>query len=184
MKGVLDACFLIDWGKYGRSEILRKLFKNIVVSDEVWDEIESEQAAILLGTWYAEGFFYKAILTPEDMRDVDQLLEQASDNPSIGALHKAEATALVYAKKRGFNHVLSENKVVKRVVESIEEYKNLKVWSAIDILKEAMIRGILVVKNENDFDYYLDEYSEQTKHFFNKVSRDNAKREVLRILKL
>ncbi|MFQ6061812.1 MAG: hypothetical protein ACE5J9_01370 [Methanosarcinales archaeon] len=141
----------------------------------MWDEIESEQAAILLGTWYAEGFFYKAILTPEDMRDVDQLLEQASDNPSIGALHKAEATALVYAKKRGFNQVL---------VESIEEYKNIKVWSAIDILKEAMIRGILVVKTENDFDYYLDEYSEQTKHFFNKVSRNNAKNEVLRILKL
>lgn len=182
-KGVLDACFLIDWADYSRNEILKNIFKKIVVSDEVWKEIVSEHAAELLGLWYAEGFFHKVIMTGEEMREVDELLIKSYEHPEIGGLHKAEATAIVYARRRGFNIVLSENKGVKRVTSNIEEYKPITIWGAIDILKEAMIRNFLQVENENDFDFYLDEYSEQTKHWFKKRTREEYKRDVLNILR-
>ena len=35
MLGVVDACFLIDWSRYRRRELLASLFKAILVHEEV-----------------------------------------------------------------------------------------------------------------------------------------------------
>ena len=42
----------------------------------------------------------------------------------------------------------------------------LKIWSALDILKEAASKGIIT-----DFEKALEEYSTETKHFFKKSKK-------------
>ena len=44
MLGVVDACFLIDWSRYRRRELLASLFEAILVHEEVLAQLRSPSA--------------------------------------------------------------------------------------------------------------------------------------------
>lgn len=58
-------------------------------------------------------------------------------------------------------HVLTENKGAKAVPTVLNDFSEIKIWSALDILKEAASKGIIT-----DFEKALEGYSTETKHFF------------------
>ncbi len=55
MLGVVDACFLIDWSRYRRRELLASLFEAILVHEEVLAQLRSPSAIDFASRLLARG---------------------------------------------------------------------------------------------------------------------------------
>ncbi|MFQ6119966.1 MAG: hypothetical protein ACE5KE_08785 [Methanosarcinales archaeon] len=142
----------------------------------MWNEICNQHAFDLLKKWCNEGFLQKTNLSAKERFYAEEVLRRAFAHPEIGKLHMAESSAMIYAKRHNINIVLSENRDTMHVVNKFKYFKGLKIWGALEVLSEAMIQGILEVKEETDIDHYLKEYSSHTRQFF-KESHINAIKE-------
>lgn len=128
----------------------------------------NQHAVDLLNKWCDEGFLQKTNLSAKERLYTEEVLRRAFAHPEIGELHLAESSALIYAKRHNINIVLSENRDTRHVVNKFKYFKGLKIWGALEVLRESMIQGILEVN--------LDEYSSHTRQYF-KESHINAIKE-------
>ena len=84
-----------------------------------------------------------------------------------------EATALVLAKRANIKNVLSENKATISAIE-LEDFKDIKIWTALEVIREAIAMGLLPVNTPSDIKRFYAEYSSDTGHEFRKEKLDDA----------
>ena len=160
---VMDACFVIDWSLYSGRDILRKIFSKFYITADVFDELKSERAYNMIIKWRRENICVIVELTDREMSDVRALMKRVDEKTEMPAIDIPEATAILYAKKYGIQHVLTENKGAKAVPAVLTDFSKIKIWSAFDVLKEAATKGVI-----NDFEKALEGYSVETKHLFKR----------------
>ncbi len=175
---IADTCFLIDWARYRRRDTLFNLFRTVFVPEEVLNEIKSENTI----AWIAENLAKDTIslYTPiaSELEEARRLVEQSRLHPQIPAVDLPEAICLVVGRNRGYI-VLTENRGALLVPRILDEYRNVIVWRALEILLNAIRVGVLEV-NCNNPEQVFKEYSEDTLHIFPSKALNKAIEEVKR----
>lgn len=178
MLAVADSCFLIDWAKYKKRDILRGIFKSVFITIDVMNEITSEETLSMVSEYLADGFFVPITLTNTEREKVHELMISYIKDDQAPTIHEPEASAVVFALNHGIEVVLSENTALKyrRWIS-----KNPDVWGALDVLKKALIDGLITTPNiKKEFETY----SQETKHLFRKKDIEKEIKEIENIKKL
>ena len=139
---IADTCFLIDWARYRRRDILFKLFRTVFVPEQVLNEIRSENTIAWVARSLAEGVL--ALYTPshDEVEEAHRLIELSHLHPQMPSMELPEALCLVVGRRRG-HIVLTENRAALLAPRLLEEYSGVHVWRALEILLEAVRRGVL-----------------------------------------
>jgi len=170
MIGILDACFIIDWSLYNKKEILKEIFSTLYITSDVFNELKTIHAYDMIINWRGSNLCVVVDLTEHELKKVRQLMRTVDENPAMPAIDFPEATALVYAKEYGIKYVLTENKGAKTVPESVDEFSDIQVWGALEILNYADSNNIGNFMNLKEA---IEEYCVDTKHFFKKQALKN-----------
>ncbi|MCK4614898.1 MAG: type II toxin-antitoxin system VapC family toxin [Thermoplasmata archaeon] len=173
MIGVIDACFIIDWSRYRRKEILKKVFRKLYITESVLGELKSESTISFVGDMIADEYLALFDISSEHPDVIDLMSGYNARNiePNIDA---PEATALVLALVSGSKYLLSENKATYSA-SLFERFEDIEVWGAMDVIKEAILRGVLATSDPKK---YFDEYSIDTSHSFKRTSLERCLKEI------
>lgn len=158
----IDTCFIIDWSKYRKRHLLEKIFDYVFTTEEVLNEVSSENTLEYVLNLMIKGFLviypFKTELSPI----VRKALEISVSDPRIPSLDPPEAYALAIAYKENCI-CLTENKGVLRLVEYYNEFKKVKVWRSLELFKYLYSKGLI-----EDLEKELENYSRDTGHVFPK----------------
>ena len=158
----IDTCFIIDWSKYRKRHLLEKIFDYVFTTEEVLNEVSSENTLEYVLNLMIKGFLviypFKTELSPI----VRKALEISVSDPRIPSLDPPEAYALAIAYKENCI-CLTENKGVLRLIEYYNEFKKVKVWRSLELFKYLYSKGLI-----EDFEKELENYSRDTGHVFPK----------------
>ncbi|MET1100855.1 MAG: hypothetical protein ABWW69_00020 [Pyrodictiaceae archaeon] len=173
---IADTCFLIDWARYRRRDVLFQLFRTVFVPEQVLDEVRSENTIAWIAHWLARGAL--ALYTPffDEIEEARRLIEQSHVHPQLPAMDLPEALCLVVGRRRGYI-VLTENRAALLAPRLLQGLENVRVWRALEILLEAVKRRILQPNCSNPRSVF-DEYSEDTLHIFPSKALNRAVEEV------
>ena len=162
MTASIDTCFIIDWSKYRKRHLLEKIFDYVFTTEEVLNEVSSENTLEYVLNLMIKGFLviypFKTELSPI----VRKALEISVSDPRIPSLDPPEAYALAIAYKENCI-CLTENKGVLRLIEYYNEFKKVKVWRSLELFKYLYSKGLI-----EDFEKELENYSRDTGHVFPK----------------
>ena len=162
MIGSIDTCFLIDWARYRRRNILNRIFEYIFITEDVLLEVVSERTLEYVSKGLAEGFFVIYPFRREVEHLVRRAVELSARDPRVPALDPPEAYALAIAAREGAV-CLTENRGVLLLVRYYEEFRHVKVWRSLELLRYAAERGLIT-----DLEEELRIYGEDTGHVFPK----------------
>ena len=150
MIGVVDACFIIDWCRYRRRELLERLFSVLFIHEETLGQLRSEKTITYVSDLLAKG---KLRLYPWSHSEEDEYLRLRSEivvDPRIPSLERPDMLCLIMAKR--LNAILlSENIGIHRVIEFHSKYSNVVVWTALETLENIVYKGFLNVHSAEDF---------------------------------
>ncbi len=161
---VIDTCLLIDWVRYRRREILFQLFNIIFVPESVLNEIKSENTIVWISEELAKGRLALFTETSDVISEARSLIERSRIIPHMISIDYPEAVCLAAGKLYGYT-VLTENKGALMAPLVFDDYGYVKVWRSLEIIYEALKRRIIEIEN-NNFEKYFKEYSEDTYHMF------------------
>ena len=176
MIAIADTCFLIDWIRYRRREILFQLFNIVFVPESVLNEIKSEKTIMWICEKLIEGKLVLFTETSDIISEARSLVERSRSIPHMIGVDYPEAMCLVVGRLYGYT-VLTENRGALMVPLVFNEYRNVKVWRSLEIIYEALKRNIIRVEN-NDFEKYFKEYCEDTYHIFPRRDLEQILREL------
>ena len=178
---IADTCFLIDWARYRRRDILFQLFRVVFVPEQVLNEVKSENTIAWIARGLAQGAL--ALFTPssDEIEEAHRLIEQSHLHPQMPSMDLPEALCLVIGRRRGYI-VLTENRAALLAPRLLRELRDVKVWRALEILLEATKRGIIQPDCDNPRSIF-DEYSNDTLHIFPSKALNKAVEEVERLCK-
>ena len=162
MIGSIDTCFLIDWARYRRREMLERMFEYIYVTEDVLAEIYSDTTLEYVSETLARGFLVIYPFRREAEPIVRRAVELSARDPRIPVLDPPEAFALAIACREG-GVCLTENRGVLLLVRYYEEFREVEVWRSLELLEYA--HRIHLVK---DLEGELEAFSEDTGHVFPK----------------
>ena len=157
----IDTCFLIDWSRYSRRDLLRKLFDYGFVIEEVLNEVKSEKTLTYLSSLLAEGFLVIYPFRREIEPIVRAVIDASARDPRIRTLDPPEAYALAIGIREGAV-VLTENKGVFNMVKFYPEFSST-VWRSYEVLKRAHELKFINLEEE------LSRYERETGHRFQKA---------------
>jgi len=180
---IIDTCFLIDWVRFKRREILFKIFQNILIPEQVLSEIEDEKTILWLSKELARGGFTLFTPSPQDFREAEKLILEVLSKPYLKRIEIPEAICLVIGRKLKAI-VLTENRGAFLAVQVLESLRNVIVWRALEVLKEAIKMGILKVKDRDEALSIFKEYEENTHHLFPRKDLKEALEDIARWLKV
>jgi len=167
----VDTCFLIDWARYSKRDILEKLFDYCFVTEDLLNEVKTEITLTYVATLLAKGFLvfypFKHELDPL----VRQLIDISIRDPRIRVLDPPEAYALAIGIREGAT-VLSENRGVIGIVRYYPQYSSVIVWRSYELLLEAYRRGVI-----ENFEKELQRYENETGHRFPRILRRRGKQD-------
>ena len=161
---IADTCFLIDWARYRRRDVLFKLFKTVFVSEAILREIVSENTIAWISKSIAED---RLSLYTEDVSEIQEardFVEESRRIPHIPSIDLPEALCIVIGRRRNYI-VLTENRGAIIAASLIDRYKDVIIWKSLEILIEAIKRGVLEINCSNPSEIF-DEYMNDTLHFF------------------
>jgi len=170
--GVVDACFLIDWCRFRRRELIKEVFERLYVDEEVLAQFRSEAVLELIARWMGEGFLTLRAWSTLDEEELGRLRAIVESNTRIPTLERPDLKSLVSARKMNAA-LLSENLGVLRVCQYVPSYTQVKVYTALDVLAL-----IVKAKGEPKLRQLIAEYEEDTKHRFSSRRVEEALREV------
>ena len=178
---VADTCFLIDWARYRRRDILFRLFRVVFVPEQVLNEVKSENTIAWIAHGLAQGVL--ALYTPssDEVEEAHRLIEQSHLHPQMPPMDLPEALCLVVGRRRGYI-VLTENRAALLAPRLLRELRGVRVWRALEILLEAARRGIIRPDCDNPRSLF-DEYSNDTLHIFPSKALNRAVEEVEKLCK-
>ncbi|MFP3234672.1 MAG: DNA-binding protein [Sulfolobaceae archaeon] len=159
MIAITDTSFLIDWVKYTKRDLIFKLFELIYIPESVFNEVRSETTLL----WIAEGLENnKMAIFPEisELRNEALRLVLETRRLPIRPVDFPEAYCVVVGKVQNYI-VLTENGGAVALVNYYDDYKEVKVMRALEVLIELYKRGFIQeIKGE------VKDYSRQTNHLF------------------
>jgi len=176
---IADTCFLIDWARYRRRNVLFKLFRTVFVSENVLTEIRSERTITWISDSLAKDRLSLYTPTPNELEEARELIEESRLQPRLPSIDLPEALCLVIGKKRGYV-VLTENRGALLAPVFIKRFKNVKVWRALEVLLNVIKAGHISINCNNPEEIFT-EYSEDTLHIFPKRALRIAVNEVKKI---
>jgi hypothetical protein len=110
---VLDACFIIDWARWSRRNLLWRVFSFGFVPEPVLREISTPEPLRVLREWMSAGF----LTVHPSSRDLEdealRLIIEARRNPRMPRIDPPEAVCVALARRIGAV-VLTENRGVIR----------------------------------------------------------------------
>jgi len=158
----IDTCFLIDWSRYRRRELLERAFEYVFVTEEVLSEVRTERTVEYVSELLARGFLVIYPFKSEVLPIVRRALELSTSDPRVPVLDPPEAYALAIAYRESCV-CLTENKGVLRLVEYYDEFRGVRVWRSLELIEHLYERGLV-----RDLEEELERYSEDTGHVFPK----------------
>ena len=167
MIGVIDTCFLIDWSRFRKREILEKLFNVLLIHEEVLRQIRSESAIEYVSELFTKGVLRLYPWSNMDEKEFIILRSQVSSNSRIPSLERPDLLCLIMTYNSDAV-LLSENVGIHRVVQYHPRYSHVKVWIALDVIEQSIYRGLINVDSEEDFLSIVKEYELDTHHSFRK----------------
>ncbi|MCD6488436.1 MAG: hypothetical protein J7K21_04345 [Desulfurococcales archaeon] len=167
---VADTCFLIDWARYRRRDILTKLLGKIVVTRHILDEIKSDLTLEYISYLITNNYLTIYPITTPVERIVMELASYAIHDPRVPRVDEPELYALAIGVVLGIP-VLTENKGALRLAELHPRLSNLKVLGALEILEKA-IKEELITTNRCIEPFI--EYTVDTKHYFSRKRLENT----------
>ncbi len=176
---VSDTCFLIDWVRYRRRDILFKLFKAVFIPEEVLNEVKSEDTISWIANELSKDHLVLYTSVRDEVEEARELIELSRSIPQLPSLELPEALCLVIGRRRGYV-VLTENRAALLVPKFISKYKDVKVWRSLEVVLNAVINGVLTINCDDVYSVFR-EYSEDTFHLFPSKALKDAIREVSRL---
>ena len=164
---VADTCFLIDWSRYSRRDLIYRLFKRVFIHEDTLNQLKSERALETIVRWIGGGFAGLYPWTKGDEEEVEELRALVRSNHRIPMLERPDMVALV-AAKRGGMVLLSENTGVLRVCQYVPEYMAIKVYTALEVLEGLVLDRVIDVDRVEEYLDLIKEYEEETKHRFSE----------------
>uniref|UniRef100_A0A7C3SM55 DNA-binding protein n=1 Tax=Thermofilum pendens TaxID=2269 RepID=A0A7C3SM55_THEPE len=165
MLGVADACFLIDWARFRRRELLANLFELVFVHEEVLAQIRSPSAIDFVSRLLARGALRLYPWSAAEEELYVQIRDEVALDPRIPSLERPDLLCLVIAYRTG-GALLTENLGVLRVVQFHPTYSRVSAWTALEVLEQMVYKGLAEVRSVEDFISLVSEYCEDTKHVF------------------
>jgi len=159
---IADTCFLIDWSLWRRRDTLFKVFKTVFVPETVLNEIVSENTIVWIADAIAEGKLSLFTETLDIVNEARRIVEKTRVTPGIRGVDLPEAICLVIGLKRKYI-VLTENRGALMSVDLLDELKEVVVWRALEVIKEAYRRRLF--SEENPLSIFR-EYELDTHHRF------------------
>ncbi|MEM4086421.1 MAG: DNA-binding protein [Saccharolobus sp.] len=158
---VMDTSFLLDWVRYSKNNLIFKIFSLIYLPESVINEIRSERGLL----WIAENLENNRLVIlpelPNIIQEANYLVTESRRIP-IRALDFPESICLVIAKMFDLI-VLTENGGAIAAPYFFNNYKNVRVMKAIDVLYE-----LYKVGHISDIKSEITLYSSQTNHKFSE----------------
>ena len=167
MIGVIDTCFLIDWSRFRRRNVLKKLFNLLLIHEDILRQIKSEETIEYTSRLFAEGILRLYPWSEIDEREFINLRNQVSSNSRIPSLERPDILYLIIAYNNNAI-LLSENLGIHRVVQYHPKYSRVKVWTALDVLEQAVYSNVIRINSEEEFLHIIKEYVLDTYHSFRK----------------
>ena len=165
MIAIADTCFLIDWIRYRRREILFQIFDVVYVPEEVLREIASENTLKEIVYYLSQGKLILYTPTRDVIEEAYRLMNFVNSLKWVRTIELPEAICLAIGYLYGYV-VITENRGAIQVPEIIPGYSRVKVWKSFEILKEAILKRLIPVSNVEDIEHIFHEYEEDTKHYF------------------
>jgi hypothetical protein len=168
---VPDACFIIDWTRWSRRDLLWRVFSLGIVPEPVTREISTPQPLRVLREWMSAGF----LTVHPSSRDLEdealRLVVEARRNPRIPRIDPPEAVCVALARRIGAV-VLSENRGAIRAYEAAgESLAPAIVWNSLRLLAHLYVTG---AATSESFEEVVAEYEQETKHAFSQRRAQNG----------
>jgi len=168
---VLDACFIIDWVRWSRRDLLWRVFDLAFIPELVLREVSTPQPLRALREWMAAGL---ATVYPSS-RDLEEealgLILRARRDPRVPRIDPPEALCATLARRIGAV-VLTENRGLLRAYElAREEFAPAIVWNSLRLLAHLYASGLA---SASSFVELVAGYESEVKHAF-------SRREVARV---
>jgi len=161
---IADTCFLIDWARYRDRDILFKVFNVVFIPETVLREVKSEGTITWIASRLTENKLALYTEVEDEVEEARRLVEISRRIPHTLPIDLPEAICLVVGKVRGYV-VLTENKGAIMISEVINEYRDVVVWRALEVLLTAHLTGVLNVDCSDPLKHFT-EYQEDTLHIF------------------
>jgi len=174
LMAIADTCFIIDWARYSRREILQQLFDRVLIPRQVLDEVRAEATVSFIASGLARGWLAYYEPTIEVVREADDLVRRALATPGLRRIDLPEAVCLVLGRLMGLV-VLTENLGALALARRLPELRGVEVWRSLEVLKEALRRGLLSGNPRDE----VERFSRETRHVF----REEEVEEVVRWLR-
>jgi len=158
---IADTCFLIDWSYWNYRDVLFKLFRAVFVPETVLREVKSERAVEWIATALAGGQLALYTEASDVTALAIRIVERSRLMPGLRGVDLPEAICLAVGKLRGYV-VLTENRGAIMAVDFLNELSGVIVWRALEVIREAIKRGLISGDPEQVFKLY----EEETKHRF------------------
>lgn len=158
---VMDTSFLIDWVKYDNRDLLFKHYDVVFITESVLNEIRTEVPLLWVSEWMAKGRI-KVLEETADVRRKAISIVEATRGAPIRSADYPEAVCLVFGKELGVD-VLTENGGVFAAKELLEDYRDVNVYRAIDVLYMLFKEGLII-----DFTSEVKKYINSTKHTYTR----------------
>ncbi len=139
-QAVVDTCFLVDWARFRRRDILFEVFGAVWLPEPVLGEVKSEDTLGWIAAKLAERKLAMLPETPELRARALGLMTTVSSRLSTPLVDYPEALCLVAGKELGLT-VLTENRGALAVPRLVGEYADVRVWRSLEVLAEAVGMG-------------------------------------------
>jgi len=180
---ISDTCFIIDWSYYRKREVLIELFQTILLPEQVLEEVEDEKVISWISKNLASGKMLLFTPSPLDLRRAEELMLEVATRPHMKRIEMPEALCLVIGSRLNAI-ILTENRGALLVPKVMKKWRRVKVWRALETIKEAIKRGYIKVFSEEDVRKTFREYEEDTGHIFPRRDLIRAINEVLSCLRM
>ncbi len=163
MIAVSDTCFLIDWARFSRRDLLFRIFDKVLVPKQILDEVKSLTTVEFVSSYMASGSLVYFEPIPSVLEEADQLVRESYELVEVRRLDLPEAICLVMGKRFGYV-VLTENLGALILARRRSDLRSVVVWRSLEVLAEACRRGIFGGEPTELFQLF----SGETKHVFNE----------------
>ena len=171
---IADTCFLIDWARWRRRDAIFGVFRFVFVPESVLDEVVSETTIAWIANGLAAGSLALFTETADVVEEARRLVERSRRIPGMRGVDLPEAVCLCVGRRKGYV-VLTENRGALMTVELMEEYRGVTVWRALEVIGEALRRGVISAGNPLAV---FREYEEDTRHIFPRRDLERVVREL------
>jgi len=171
----MDACFIIDWTRWGRRDLLWRVFSTGFVPEPVLREVVTPTPLRALREWMVAGLLTVYPSSREAEDEAIRLILEMRRDPRIPRIDPPEALCVVVARRIGAA-VLTENRGILRAYQlAPESLAPAVVWNSLRLLAHLYATGLA---EAGSFAELVREYEDEVKHAFSRREVDAVAREL------